>query len=183
MVRWLLGFTIFFSQEIGGAYNGCTVGSDQFTISQSTNVLAVNVTASNDNCNVNAGSITAIGQYGTAPYEYQLTLTTDPAPTASTWAGAATNVFNVEGGDYVVYIKDANNCIQSSPITVVTDPEPVISAVVLTNVRLMKEVLLLRLPWITPVWVHMRSVLTEVPIQPSSLMSAGDNCYLQIKFW
>ncbi|MCJ7467092.1 MAG: SprB repeat-containing protein, partial [Maribacter sp.] len=120
-------------KEIGGAYNGCTVGSDQFTISQSTNILAVNVAASNDNCNVNAGRITAVGQYGTTPYEYQLTLSTDAAPTVSTWAGTSANVFNVEGDDYVVYIKDANNCIQSAPITVVTDPEPTISAAILNQ--------------------------------------------------
>ncbi len=120
-------------KEIGGAYNGCTSGSGQFTISQSTNTLAVNVTASNDNCSVNAGSISAVGQYGTTPYEYELALSTDPAPTVSTWAGTSTNVFNVEGGDYVVYIKDANNCIQSAPITVDTDPEPTISAAILNQ--------------------------------------------------
>ncbi|MDV7137619.1 T9SS type B sorting domain-containing protein [Maribacter sp. TH_r10] len=120
-------YYILFS-EVGGAYNGCTVTSDQFTITESTNLLEVDATVDqDDNCNVNAGQISAVGQYGTAPYEYQLTLSTDPAPTVSTWVGNSTNTFNVESGDYIVYIKDANNCIQSDAVTVITDPSPLIS--------------------------------------------------------
>ena len=119
--------------ENGGLYTGCTAGSVPFTILESTNLLQINVSLDkNDNCNLNAGQISSTGQYGTPPFEYQLTLSTDPAPTISTWAGGSTNVFNVEGGDYIVYVKDANNCIQSAPITVPTDPSPEIS-VALTN--------------------------------------------------
>lgn len=116
--------------EIGGAVNGCTVASAQFSIIESTNTLQVNATVDkNDNCNVNAGQISAVGQFGTAPYEYQIALATDPAPTALTWAGSATNVFNEEGGNYVVYIKDAHDCIQSDAIVLSTDPSPQISVV------------------------------------------------------
>lgn len=114
--------------EVGGAFNGCTTSSAQFTITESTNLLSVTATLEqNDNCNVNAGQVSAIGQFGTAPYEYQIALNTDPAPTAITWAGSSVNVFNVEGGNYTVYIKDANNCIQSDDVTVPTDPSPEIS--------------------------------------------------------
>jgi len=117
--------------ENGGANGGCTAGSSQFTVEESTNLLQVNLNLDkNDNCNLNGGQISAIGQYGTPPYEYQLTLSTDPAPTVSTWTGSPANVFNVEGSDYVIYIKDANNCIQSAPITVPTDPSPEISVAV-----------------------------------------------------
>ncbi|MFS4446070.1 T9SS type B sorting domain-containing protein [Maribacter sp. 2307UL18-2] len=116
--------------EVNGAFAGCTVSSAQFTITQSTNELDVTANLdNNDNCNLNAGQISAIGQFGTAPYEYQLTLSTDTAPTAATWAGTATNSFNVEGGDYIVYIKDAHDCIRFDPITVPTDPEPEITLV------------------------------------------------------
>ncbi|GAB5473149.1 MAG: hypothetical protein Mars2KO_12480 [Maribacter sp.] len=116
--------------EVNGAFAGCTVSSAQFTITQSTNELDVTANLdNNDNCNLNAGQISAIGQFGTAPYEYQLTLSTDTAPTAATWAGTATNSFNVEGGDYIVYIKDAHDCIRFDPITVPTEPEPEITLV------------------------------------------------------
>ena len=117
--------------EIGGTLTGCSSASASFTISQSVNLLQVtaNVTR-NDNCNPNKGRITATGQFGTAPYQYQLVLAGDPAPTAGTWVGSATNVFNVEGGNYVVYIKDANGCIQAAPVFVPTDPAPQISATV-----------------------------------------------------
>ena len=114
--------------EVGGTYDSCSVGSEVFTISESTNLLQVATTLiKNDNCNLNAGQVSAIGQFGTAPYEYQIALSTDTAPTAATWAGSTTNVFNVEGGDYIVYIKDANNCIQLNTVGVPTDPSPEIS--------------------------------------------------------
>ncbi len=115
--------------ENGGAYNGCTSASPQFNIEESTNLLNVTPTViKNDNCNLNAGEIVAVGQYGTPPYEYQIALNTDPAPTVATWAGSSANVFNVEGGDYIVYIKDANNCIQQNPVSLPTDPSPEITA-------------------------------------------------------
>ena len=117
--------------ENGGTLTGCSSASVPFTISQSTNLLQVtaNITR-NDNCLNNRGRITATGQFGTAPYQYQLVVAGNPAPTILTWAGSATNVFNVEGGNYVVYIRDANGCIQSAPVFVPTDPSPQIAATV-----------------------------------------------------
>jgi gliding motility-associated-like protein len=114
--------------EVGGTYDGCSVGSEIFTISESTNPLEVTASLiNNDNCNSNAGQVSAIGQFGTAPYEYQIALSTDTPPTMATWTGNATNVFNLEGGNYIVYIKDANNCIQLYNVIVPTDPSPAIS--------------------------------------------------------
>jgi gliding motility-associated-like protein len=117
--------------EIGGTLTGCSSASAPFTISESANLLQVtaNVTR-NDNCILNRGRISATGQFGTAPYQYQLVVAGNPAPTVVTWAGSATNVFNVEGGNYVVYIKDANGCIQAAPVVVPTDPSPIIAATV-----------------------------------------------------
>jgi large repetitive protein len=117
--------------EIGGAFNGCSTASASFTISQSTNLLQVTASISqNDNCNLNAGQITAVGQFGTPPYQFQIINSGDTPPTASTWAGSSNSVFNVEAGNYIIYIKDANDCIQATPSTiiVVSDPEPVITA-------------------------------------------------------
>ncbi len=117
--------------ENGGTLTGCSSASVPFTVSQSTNLLQVtaNVTR-NDNCQNNRGRITATGQFGTAPYQYQLVVAGDPAPTVLTWAGSTTNIFNVEGGNYVVYIRDTNGCIQSDPVFVPTDPSPQIAATV-----------------------------------------------------
>ncbi|XLS29237.1 T9SS type B sorting domain-containing protein [Flavobacteriaceae bacterium M23B6Z8] len=125
-----LYFILF--EEVGGAFAGCTVGSEEFTITQSSNLLDPTVTLiKNDNCNLNAGEISATAQFGTAPYEFQLTNLGDPAPTAATWAGSTTSVFNVEGGDYVLYVKDANDCIQFEGINVPTDPSPEITLALL----------------------------------------------------
>ncbi len=117
--------------EVGGAFAGCTASSAAFNIFQSTNLLQVgaNVTR-NDNCNLNRGRISGVAQFGTAPYQFQLVNAGDPAPTVATWAGIPTNIFFVEGGNYVLYVRDANGCIQSTPVFVPTDPAPSISAVV-----------------------------------------------------
>lgn len=121
--------------ENGGSVAGCTSTTPDFSISQSTNPLTITASlVSNDNCNVNAGIITATGQYGTAPYTYQIALDTDPAPTVATWTGTTTNTFNVESGSYIVYVKDANNCIAASTIIVVgLDPSPEITLTIIDN--------------------------------------------------
>ncbi|RKR14815.1 gliding motility-associated-like protein [Maribacter vaceletii] len=114
--------------EVGGAYPGCTVHGGNFTIRESVNLLDVTpVVTKNDNCNVNAGVITATGQFGTAPYEYQILPTGSTTPTVLTWAGTSNNTFNVEGGDYDVYVKDAYGCIQFNTINLPTDSTPEIS--------------------------------------------------------
>ncbi|AWG24514.1 hypothetical protein FK004_04315 [Flavobacterium kingsejongi] len=120
--------------ENGGTANGCCTTSNNFTITES--VLALEVTAAvlqNDNCGLNTGILAATAQYGTAPYEYQWDIATAPAPVLATWAGSSPNTFAAEAGSYIVYVKDANNCITASTVVVLDeDPAPVISAV-LTN--------------------------------------------------
>lgn len=114
--------------EVNGAFNGCTAGTVDFTITEASNLLQVTATATaNDNCNVNAGTITAVGQFGTPPYEYQYLLSTDPAPTASSSGWVNNTAVNVEAGNYIVYIKDANNCVQQNAVTVNVDPDPSIA--------------------------------------------------------
>ncbi len=115
-------------KEINGPYNGCSISSPDFTIIESSNLLTVTATSSkNDNCNVDAGTISAQAQHGTAPYKFQYLLDTAAAPTAAS-AGWVTDPFAyVESGNYIVYVKDANNCIQSDAVTVALDPTPNIS--------------------------------------------------------
>ncbi|AEM70362.1 conserved repeat domain protein [Allomuricauda ruestringensis DSM 13258] len=111
--------------------NGCVSASDSFVIQQSPTLLEVIAESpTNDNCTPNAGVITANAQFGTAPYEYLYLPALDPAPTASTTGWTSSTTANVEAGDYIVYVKDANDCIQSDPVTVLLDPSPEISIAV-----------------------------------------------------
>lgn len=115
--------------ENGGVNGGCGITTNPFTISQSSTPLAVTATATNDDCNVNGGQITATGTGGTAPYTYQYLPAGSPAPTAASAGWLTSNSANVESGNYDVWIKDANGCIRSTTVTVNLDPTPVIAAV------------------------------------------------------
>lgn len=119
--------------ENDGINVGCTSTTTNFQITQSTNLLAVTATSTNDNCNTNAGIVNAIGQYGTPSYSFIIRDAALAAPIASdpTWSSIST--FNVESGNYIVYIKDANNCIQQTPINVGLDSYPEITSVVVDN--------------------------------------------------
>ncbi|MDD5148925.1 MAG: T9SS type B sorting domain-containing protein [Flavobacterium sp.] len=118
--------------ENDGANAGCTKASSAFTITESATLLSITASEiKKDNCNLNAGIISATGQGGTAPLTYQILLATSPAPTAvSTGWSATNNTLNTESGNYVAYVKDANNCIASFPVIVGLDPTPVITATV-----------------------------------------------------
>ena len=116
--------------ETSGPNSGCTQASANFTILQSAALLTVNaIVTKNDNCNNNAGQITATGQFGTPPYQYQFSVSPSIPPTTATWTGSSANVFNANGGTYNVYIRDAFNCIQSTSAAILlpTDTTPTIT--------------------------------------------------------
>ncbi|WP_419213211.1 T9SS type B sorting domain-containing protein [Maribacter sp. X9] len=114
--------------EVGGPNNGCSVDGGNFTIRESVNALDLDVASpKNDNCNLNAGVITASGRFGTAPYEYQYLNNSAPAPGANDAGWISNTSANVEAGDYIVYVKDAYGCIFQRPITVDEDLSPSIS--------------------------------------------------------
>ena len=105
--------------EVGGANNGCVIASDPFIIREAPDLLSFTTATTNDNCNLNAGSITVNAQFGVPPYEYSIDGTTFQT----------SNVFNVEAGTYTVTVRDASGCVQPQTNVVVgADPEPVISA-------------------------------------------------------
>src|SRR5690606_26465721 len=93
-------------------------------ISESFQQLELAASSSNDNCDVNAGIITATAIFGTPPYEYQFLLATEPAPNASDLDWKVGSVFNGDDGEYIVYVKDQNNCIVSVPAEIELDPSP-----------------------------------------------------------
>ena len=117
--------------EVDGPNAGCVNASDSFVIEQSPALLEITATSTNDNCTPNAGTITANARYGKAPYQFQLELASAGAPTVGTWTGTNTSgFFNAEAEDYIVYVKDANDCIRSVAVTIAEDPSPVISLLV-----------------------------------------------------
>ncbi|RYJ42072.1 T9SS type B sorting domain-containing protein [Flavobacterium beibuense] len=117
--------------EVDGANAGCSAASGQFSITESPEVLTVTASVvSNANCNANSGVITAVADGGTASYQYLiLAAPVVTPPTAATAGWTTSNTFNVDGGDYMVYVMDAYGCIQpiAAPITLDTDPSPVIA--------------------------------------------------------
>ncbi|MEG3656145.1 T9SS type B sorting domain-containing protein [Arenibacter palladensis] len=118
-------------EEVDGPNAGCVNASDSFVIEQSPALLEITATSTNDNCEPNAGTITANARYGKAPYQFQLELASTTAPTVGTWTGTNTSgFFNANAEDYIVYVKDANDCIRSVAVTVALDPTPAISLTV-----------------------------------------------------
>ena len=116
--------------ETSGPNSGCGVVTAPFNITES--AIPLNLITSidqNANCNTNSGVISAIGENGTAPYQYQITTTTT-APLANDPAWDTASTFNVDSGNYYVHVLDAYGCIITSPVVVLPmDPSPVISAV------------------------------------------------------
>lgn len=117
--------------ETSGPNTGCSVVTVPFNITESSIPLNLTVSVNqNANCNLGSGVISAIGQNGTAPYQYQIT-TTAAAPLESDPAWASVSTFNLDAGNYYVHVKDAYGCIvTSSEIILPQDPSPVISAAV-----------------------------------------------------
>ncbi len=130
-------------REVDGPNAGCGTTSLAVEIRQSATPPVVGViVAKNDNCKPNEGQIFATGSGGTpfttipSGYEFLLVPSTVVGPpTAATWGTGvynnvnSTGVYNVEGGNYVVYMRDQYGCIVSAPVTVPTDPTLVFTAV------------------------------------------------------
>uniref|UniRef100_UPI00142200EE beta strand repeat-containing protein n=1 Tax=Yeosuana marina TaxID=1565536 RepID=UPI00142200EE len=122
-------YVVVITEDVGATNAGCSVVTPAVNISESANLLSVSASVSkNENCN-ELGVISATAQDGTAPYTYQLLLTSDPAPTAASAGWAATNTFNAVAANYTVYVKDAYGCIQSDTVNLTKDVEPTIAPI------------------------------------------------------
>ncbi|HKO77846.1 MAG TPA: T9SS type B sorting domain-containing protein [Flavobacterium sp.] len=127
--------------EINGSYAGCTSSSLPFTVVESAVDLTLVATSpKNDNCKNNAGQIVAIPSGGTGPYLYQIVADNgvigfgagDTAPTSDSFVSPthSASTFNVESGNYIVWVKDAYGCIANATRTVALDPDPVFALAV-----------------------------------------------------
>jgi gliding motility-associated-like protein len=125
-------FYILFT-ETDGPNLGCVNTSPSFVIEQAPTLLIVTANATkNENCN-ELGTITASGNFGVGPYEYQFLPDTAAAPTAASAAWTNNTVSNVAAGDYIVYILDANSCVQFTPVTVGFDTAPEIDTITVVD--------------------------------------------------
>ncbi|TCL62040.1 SprB-like repeat protein, partial [Mariniflexile fucanivorans] len=122
-------YYITFTENGTGLFNGCKSASAIFEINESAIDLSVSATVSkNENCN-ELGVISAIGKDGTAPYTYQLLLSTDPAPIATSAGWSSANTFTATADSYIVYVKDAYGCIKFDAANLQKDPEPTINPI------------------------------------------------------
>jgi gliding motility-associated-like protein len=140
--------------EKGGLKNGCKIASPVFDINESSIPLSItaSVTKNSNTCKSKVGVITAIAKNGTAtianPYLYQIfpdlgTVGTidgteprlDHSDLLFDGAFSATfnnpvhkpNTFKEDKGNYIVYVKDANGCIQAAFVSLVDDVAPTIT--------------------------------------------------------
>jgi gliding motility-associated-like protein len=91
-------------------FNNCN-GTVNFTITEPT-VLNVSAGSQPVLCNGQSnGVITISGSGGTWPYQYSINGS----------AYQPGNSFNVAAGNYTAYVRDANNCIKNTPVTI-TEP-------------------------------------------------------------
>ncbi|PAM96086.1 hypothetical protein B4N84_04165, partial [Flavobacterium sp. IR1] len=121
-------YYVVVKETVGASNAGCSVATPAFDITESAKLFSVTASVSKKaNCFSNSGIITAIGHDGTAPYTYQLLLDTDPRPGATSAGWASVNTFNRDANNYVVYAKDAYDCIQEVKITLDKDAEPTIN--------------------------------------------------------
>ncbi|WP_374174434.1 T9SS type B sorting domain-containing protein [Flavobacterium tructae] len=104
------------------------------TLTQSAAAVDVTAVATTVNCNKFTAEITATGTGGTPNYTYAVARQGAAVPTVY----ASNNVLTVDTVNgtvlnWVVYIKDANGCLDNFPIKIDVDAKPVITSVVVDN--------------------------------------------------
>ncbi|WP_431245052.1 beta strand repeat-containing protein [Flavobacterium sp. P21] len=132
------GNTLTLSNVAAGTYTvevkdnatNCT-NTASITINEPTAVLDVTAVATKINCNNDNAVITATATGGTTNYSYAVKQGA-VAPLASDYG--ANNVLTVDTNSganmsWTVYVKDANGCTDSFPVSLSTDPTPSVTAV------------------------------------------------------
>ena len=113
-------------------FDGTTLCSttEQFQITQPLQPLASAITAEvNANCNSGA-QLTLTTTGGTGPYQYAAVRTGDPAPAPGDYGTSNVIIVDTNSGvdlDWVIYVKDANDCQTTINKTVIQDPLPTVT--------------------------------------------------------
>ncbi|WP_281231321.1 T9SS type B sorting domain-containing protein [Flavobacterium gelatinilyticum] len=120
-----------YSVSVTDTATGCPATAS-ITINQPALDVDVTATATNINCNNDNAVITVVGAGGTPSYTYAVVKSGDPAPAATAYtANDKLTVDTNNGADmsWVVYVKDANGCIDSVTRSISSDPIPTVTAV------------------------------------------------------
>lgn len=100
-------------KDNAGCINGVNINLPQALIP------AVTVVVLPTSCNTNNGSITATGIGGAAPLKYSIDGT----------VFQSSNIFsNLIAGSYTLYVKDANECYSTLPVTITNTSLPLVTA-------------------------------------------------------
>lgn len=129
-------YFVLIKEDVGATNEGCSIASNTFNITESTIDLSLlPKVIKNANCN-EKGIINVLAKDGTAPYQYQIVTDSSsivpsaiasvpPPPSLIPGNWVNDNTFSVDGGNYIVSVKDAYGCVKSMTISLPKDPEPV----------------------------------------------------------
>jgi hypothetical protein len=96
---------------------GCINGVNVTIANASVPTVSANVLSTS--CGLSNGSVTATGTGGVAPLEYSINGT----------VFVSTNIFTgLTPGNYTLYVRDANRCFSSIPVTIANTPLPKVNA-------------------------------------------------------
>ncbi|WP_136480938.1 T9SS type B sorting domain-containing protein [Cognatitamlana onchidii] len=109
---------------------GCTA-STSVTITEPTNAITIDsAIATNVHCNAYNSQITVSASNGTPGYTYAAVVFGNPAPANGDYQNS--NIINIDtsaGSNLIwdVYVKDSNNCIETTTVTVILDAVPTVT--------------------------------------------------------
>ncbi|MES2575603.1 MAG: T9SS type B sorting domain-containing protein, partial [Bacteroidota bacterium] len=111
--------------------SGCIDDVVNFAINEPAFALGSASVATNINCNNDNATVTITATGGTAPYKYAIARAADPVPTS--FVSNSQLVVDTNNGadmNWIVYIKDNNDCDVNSPQVINVDANPTITNVV-----------------------------------------------------
>ncbi|WP_281238319.1 T9SS type B sorting domain-containing protein [Flavobacterium praedii] len=118
--------TLIVTDAITGCQATATV-----TISQPAAALDFTATATKINCNNDNATITVVATGGTTAYKYAVVPTTAAAPVPTAYGLSNQLTVDTNSGANMVwdvYVMDANGCVDSDSVTILTDANPVITS-------------------------------------------------------
>ncbi len=115
--------------EVTDETTGCTA-TTTVPVSEPATALSLSATASNVFCSNDESQITVTALNGTPGYRFAAVVSGNPAPAVGAYGSS--NIITVDtnsGADLVwdVYVRDANDCVESTTVTIVNDPVPTVT--------------------------------------------------------
>jgi gliding motility-associated-like protein len=132
-------YFVLITEGSSATNSGCSIASTSFTITEAAKELTMDATVlKTANCK-EKGIITVQAKDGAAPYLYQVVLNNPSTGSSGSSGGIpppppivpnnwiTTNTFQVDAGEYTVYVKDKYGCQKNETKTVIEDSAPKIS--------------------------------------------------------